>query len=194
MTPIRFLSALSLVVLFGGMSARAQQGHPIDVGAHYTYDFVNITANSSGLMGGGAQAQMLVLPHLYAVAQFDITANNNILPQHILTKSVLTLQEMTYAGGVRFLPMPHPFRLQPFAEVLVGGVHASGDLAPANTLPGASSNAFVFEAGGGLFVRLTHRLTLMPAEIDFHRASFNSGNNSEQELRLSAGLLFRVRR
>lgn len=64
----------------------------------------------------------------------------------------------------------------PFAQVLVGGVHASGSLAPGNVLIDGSSNAFAIRA----------------LEADCFMARFKNGVNDRQNnLRLSAGIVVR---
>jgi hypothetical protein len=83
-------------------------------------------------------------------------------------------------------------RFVPFAQVLLGGVHASGSLAPGNTVVEASSNAFAMLAGGRLDVGLNRLFTIRALEADHFMTRFKNGLNDRQNnIRLSAGVVVR---
>jgi len=83
-------------------------------------------------------------------------------------------------------------RWEPFGQVLIGGTHATGLLAPGNSgLPGPPT-AFATLAGGGLDVRLSKHFALRAIEADYFFTHFNNGVNArENNLRIAAGLIFR---
>jgi peptidoglycan-associated lipoprotein len=83
-------------------------------------------------------------------------------------------------------------RLLPFAQVLLGGAHASGTLAPQNSGLGGSGNAFAFTAGAGLDIGLTRHLAIRAVDLDYYLTRFDNGVNQRQNnLKVSAGVIFR---
>jgi len=100
---------------------------------------------------------------------------------------------VTYMAGPRFrLLSPEGEsrrRLAPFAQLLLGGAHASGTLAGT---PGHSSNAFAFRVGGGLDVPLNGALTLRAVQADYLLTLFpNQVNDRQNIVQLSTGLVYR---
>jgi outer membrane immunogenic protein len=102
----------------------------------------------------------------------------------------LTLSTFT-AGGRYSLDLKRThFRL--FGQVLAGAGHASGSLVE-GTNPGASNAgaAFAGIAGGGVDMRLGHRISLRLVEADYLATTFDNGSNDHQNnLRLGAGVMF----
>jgi opacity protein-like surface antigen len=83
-------------------------------------------------------------------------------------------------------------RLLPFGQVLFGGTHASGSLAPGSSGIAGSSNAFAMTAGGGLDVGLTRHFAIRPVELDYYLTRFNNGvNHHQNNFRFSAGVVVR---
>jgi len=83
-------------------------------------------------------------------------------------------------------------RWQPFGQVLLGGAHASGAFEPSPSGDSGSYNAFALVAGGGLDAVVTPRIGLRLIEADYYLTRFPNGVNTRQNnLRISAGLIFR---
>src|SRR5208282_6886560 len=83
-------------------------------------------------------------------------------------------------------------RLAPYAQVLLGGAHASGSLAPGNSGLTGSANSFGMIAGGGLDIGLTRHIAVRAFEADYYLTRFDNGVNDHQNnLRLGAGLMIR---
>ena len=81
----------------------------------------------------------------------------------------------------------------PFAQVLLGGAHASGSLASNSSGFAGSSNAFAVIAGGGLDIGIARHFAIRALEADYYRTQFTNGLNDRQNnLRLSAGVIFRI--
>ena len=76
--------------------------------------------------------------------------------------------------------------------MLLGGAHASGNMAPGSSgLPG-SANAFAMTAGGGLDIRLTRRIALRAFEADYYLTHFdNDVSDKQNNLRIAAGVIVR---
>jgi outer membrane immunogenic protein len=183
-----FASAAALALLTS-LPAVAQQDHPISLGANYTYVRANVLPGCDcfNMNGGGAQFEYGLHPRLSLIGDFTATHQGGITPdQYALT-------QFTFTGGLRYRPFAYRTRLSPFGEVLVGAAHTTGSLSPDNTGFGRST-AFAFQTGGGVGFRLTRRLTIVPVQADYLLTTFANGSgNRQNDLRLSAGVLFRLR-
>jgi outer membrane immunogenic protein len=171
--------------LFAAIPAAAQSA--FDVGAGYTYVRTNAPAGDCGCfsMNGANGWVGFHLGHGVAiVGELAVQHAGNIAN----TGADLTLT--SFLAGPRYTV--HAFgRLQPFAQVLLGGAHASGGLSPSNSGFG-SSNSFAAIAGGGLEFQLTERVAIRAIEADYYYTRFNNGTNDRQNnLRIGAGLVFR---
>jgi hypothetical protein len=101
----------------------------------------------------------------------------------------------TYLFGPRFT-LGKERRVSVFAQVLVGGVHASAvTVANCSCTPLPAQNALAMTGGGGVDIRLTHHIALRPIQAEYmltRFAAIPSGSNANQnDLRLSSGLVFR---
>jgi outer membrane protein OmpA-like peptidoglycan-associated protein len=103
----------------------------------------------------------------------------------------------TYMGGPR-LSLRKYDRITPFVQVLAGGARASEI-----TLSGCVTNceflpkeyAFAMTAGGGLDLRIHHRIALRLFQAEYMLTRFSDFNTgftaSQNDVRLSSGLVFR---
>jgi peptidoglycan-associated lipoprotein len=102
------------------------------------------------------------------------------------------LKITTALAGVR---VPYPLRSSrytPFAQALIGLSHDSGAIAQVNTSGPSSYTVFAASIGGGLDIRLTRRLSLRPAEVDYLVTTFpNRAANHQNNTRVSSGLVVR---
>jgi hypothetical protein len=187
------LALFALVVgslILGATSARAQDSHPILVGADYSYVRTNILpgCNCVSLNGGGVQFEAGLTHHLAAVADLTVAHRSGI------TEANYDLTQTTYTFGARYLPLRGRSRLQPFGEFLLGGAHTSGSLSPDSTGFGGS-NAFAFQTGGGIHLPLSSRIVIQPVRVDYLLTKFANGADDRQnDLRVSVGVLFRLKR
>ena len=139
------------------------------------------------LNGGNAAATWNASPRLGLVGEFGATHASGIL---------LNYQDLTvvsYLFGPRLYLLSREKaerkRISPFAQVLLGGAHASGLLAGVNN---DSSNSFAFKAGGGLDVAIRRRVALRAFQAEYFHTRFPNGVNDHQNiLLLSAGVVFR---
>ena len=96
----------------------------------------------------------------------------------------------TYMGGPQ-LYLRSFKRVTPFAHVLFGGVHSTGN---ALGITG-SRNAFAMAPGGGLDIRLRRHLSLRAGPVEYLLTNFKettAGNRLVQNnLRVSSGLRWR---
>ena len=98
-----------------------------------------------------------------------------------------------YLAGGRFFVLPadkaHPKRPVPFAQLLLGGAHASGVLAGTTS---KSSNDFAFRVGGGFDVPLGRSFALRPLQAEYLLTLFpNRVNGRQNILVLGSGFVYR---
>jgi opacity protein-like surface antigen/outer membrane protein OmpA-like peptidoglycan-associated protein len=90
-------------------------------------------------------------------------------------------------------------RVTPFAQALFGGVHASQVKLSGCTgtlcTPLPTQNAFAFTAGGGLDIKVQRHLAIRVVQAEYMMTRFadvtTGASNSQNDLRLSAGLVLR---
>ncbi len=188
---------LTLMLLAGAaMPVPAQQApdaqrHAVDLGLSYTYLRSNILpgCNCVSLQGGSAEAGVAIVPRLQALADLTVVHRSGITPDGY------ALTQLTYTFGMRVFATPARARVQPFGELLAGGAHVSGTLAPQSTGAGGSNNSFALQAGGGLAYRLGHHVTLRAIEADYLMTTLsNTAGNRQNDLRLSSGINYRFGR
>jgi hypothetical protein len=101
----------------------------------------------------------------------------------------------TFLGGPR-VSLRSNLRLTPFAQALFGVMHATQvSLCPNCTSILPAQNAFTLTAGGGLDLRLTHRLSIRAVQGEYFMTRFDNlatgKSASQNDVRLSTGLVFR---
>jgi hypothetical protein len=80
-------------------------------------------------------------------------------------------------------------RMDPYAQMLLGGAHAGGPLAGVIS---RSSNSFALRVGGGLNLRLNESWSVRLFEVDYLLTLLPNGVNDHQNIVLvNGGLLFR---
>ena len=83
--------------------------------------------------------------------------------------------------------------LQAFGQALAGLAHSSGTLVQGSN-PGAGNAgaAFAGNFGGGFDLRTTPRFSVRLVEVNYLLTTFDNGSNDHQNnLRISAGVVFR---
>ena len=170
-------------------AARAQAGEPpFEVGADYNYVRANGPPGGCGcfsMNGGNIWASVRLAHGFSAVGEFSGQYSNDVNA----TGADLTLY--SYVFGPRYT-LGSSRRWRPFAQLLVGGAHASGAFEPAASGASGSSNAFAMVAGGGLDADVTSHFALRLFEADYYLTLFPNGVNGHQNnLRISAGIILR---
>jgi outer membrane immunogenic protein len=189
---MKFRVALSLVLAAAcAASAVAQSNSPALWEAGAGYNFVHTNAPPSGcgcfsMNGGTASIAYQLTPSFSVAGEFNGVGNGNV------NASGHSLTLLTYLAGPRYRMLLAHGRFSPFAQVLVGGVHASGALYSPGGSASGSANAFATSIGGGLDVELNRRVALRLVQADYLLTLLPNGVNSRQNnLNLSTGVVFR---
>lgn len=83
-------------------------------------------------------------------------------------------------------------RFTPFGEFLLGGAHGSGSYFPSGTSSSSSATSFAYSTGGGLDLNLTSRIAIRALDAEYLHTGFQNGvNNSQHQLKIGAGIVFR---
>jgi outer membrane immunogenic protein len=174
---------LSLMTL----PAWAQDVPRAEVALAYTYVHTNAPPDDCGcfsMNGGSGSFAFHFSPKFAAVAELAAVHAGNI------DSTGLDLTLTSYLFGPRVSYHLGKTRLVPYAQVLVGAVHASGGLAPPNTIGASSSTSFAATVGGGLDFKLTHHIAIRPVQVEYFVTALPNGTDDHQNnLRISSGLV-----
>jgi Outer membrane protein beta-barrel domain len=169
--------AYSQIELYGGYSHLSLNGAPSNIGS------------SANGWAGGAYLHLLGPWGIEA----DYSNHYGVSPRPPSNGSTYYVPGFTELYGPRFtLALP---RIHPFVHALFGTIHGKAVLvSPLQVFPpiiiGTSTeNAVGMAFGGGLNVRATRHVWLRLVQVDYLRAQFT--NNTQNDTRVSAGLVFR---
>jgi outer membrane immunogenic protein len=180
------LIGVILGLLFSLRSA-AQDAPRMEAGIDYNYVRTNAPPGGCGCisMNGGDGWFAYNLTHSFAaVTQFSVQHASNVGGTGDLTFA-------SYLFGPRY-GRRVTRRVVPFGQVLFGGTHAGGTLAPGSSGIAGSPNAFALTAGGGVDVEVRRHFAIRPAEVDYFLTRFdNAVNDHQNNFRFSAGVVLR---
>jgi peptidoglycan-associated lipoprotein len=177
------------------VSGAAQTMDRLEVGGNYSYVRTNAPPGGCGcfsLNGGAGWVGYEVMPNLAMgklalVAEFGggHASNVNSTAADLSVVSYMAGPRMAWRRGI----------VSPFAQILLGGAHASGELTPTSAGTSGSANSFAMAAGGGVDIRLTRHLALRAIDLDYYLTRFTNGVNDHQNnLRVSVGVVWRFGR
>jgi opacity protein-like surface antigen len=187
-----FVILLSLALCGAAGSAKAQdQASKFEVYGGYYYARFNVNANVPGIApsatyngtGGGGQLEYNVNHWLGVVGDlggFYATSSGN----------------GSFAGGVfSYLVGPRVnfrhARFTPFVQALFGGVHTTDGIAQST----GGQDHFAMTAGGGLDFKVSRHVSVRPIQAEYFMTKIPDGlNNRQDNLRLGAGIVFRLGR
>jgi peptidoglycan-associated lipoprotein len=153
------------------------------------YDYIRGNAppgqtNYFGLNGGFVSGSYRITDLLSVAGEFTGGHAGNIS----MLGQDLTL--FTFMGGPRVSLAGR--RLEPFGQVLFGGVRATGSYFPSSSPAGfkASASSWALSAGGGLDYNLTHRFAIRAVEAQYMRTALpNGSSDSQNQLFIGAGIV-----
>lgn len=167
--------AYSQIELYGGYSHLSLSGTPSNIGS-----------SANGWNGGA---------YLHLLGPFGVEADYSnhygVSPQVSVNGNAYYVPGFTELYGPRFtLALP---RIHPYVHALFGTVNGKAMVPSPILFVGPpitiSENAFGMAFGGGLNVQATRHIWLRLVQLDYMRAQFT--NNSQNDVRVSAGLVFR---
>jgi peptidoglycan-associated lipoprotein len=188
---IRFATLLGLALTLSPLRpalVAAQEVPLAEMGADYNYVHTNAPPGGCGcfsMNGGDGWFAYNLTDTVAAVAQLSSQHASNVgAPGSDLTLT-------SYLFGPRY-SWRKAGRFVPFSQVLLGGAYASGTFAPGTAGYPGSSNAFAMTVGAGLDIALNRRVAVRAFQADYYLTHFaNSVNDHQNNLRISAGLVFR---
>jgi outer membrane immunogenic protein len=179
-----------LICLVFAAAASAQQ---VQVSADYMYQGSNRVPGATdwfGANGGRADVSFGNWRHLGLVAEIAGELTSNLTSEQGQTT-------FTYMAGPRrslTLGRLEKRKVSGFAQVLLGGVHASDGIFPSGTTIKNSADGFALSTGGGLEVGLNHSISLRLIQADYLYTRLpNLYDNYQSNFRLGAGIAFRLR-
>jgi len=192
------------VTLLCGGFACGQDDHKVEATGDYSYFRANPGLpkyfNSQNLNGGGGQLTFFITPNIGFAG--DLQGYGSYTQ---CTKPGAVIQGC--ASGNLFTYMFGPQlkarmgKLEPFAEVLLGGAHSNfyGNACSKVTgLCGSkspSNNAFSLAVGGGVDFAVSERIAIRIVDADYVLTrfgnNFTGGNNSQSNFRFQTGIQFR---
>jgi outer membrane immunogenic protein len=188
-TQVVTLSLVTLACCFlFTTNAAGQSNSRLEVGANYNYVRANAAPGDCGcisMQGGNGWIGYNLFHSFALVGEVGSQYASNIAP----FAAALTLT--SFMGGVRYKKNIGE-RFSPFVQVVAGGAHASGSMAPGNSgIPG-SSNAFAMAVGGGIDLSVSRHFALRLIQADYYYTRFPNGVNDRQNnLRIGAGVVIR---
>jgi outer membrane immunogenic protein len=189
------------LVLAAAASASGQRGDQEEgisraqVAVDYSYMRANAAPGDCGCFNlNGGSAEVAVRAYRNFSAVFDLTG------EHAGTTSIpgQSLSLLSYTGGPRFSYPLHRggrMRLIPFVQGLVGAMHGfDGQFPNHSGALSSSATDLAILVGGGLDLQVKHRFAVRVVQVDYgHDQLPNNANNSENLLRVSAGVVLRLR-
>ena len=190
-----FLLSVMAALLGAQLAANAQPAATptqsrADLALDYTYMRSNAPPGNCGcfnLNGGSATfGWRIKQSHIALVGDVSVAEAGKISSNSY----GLTLSTFTFGARYQFRLAHSP--LHPFGQILAGVAHGSGSLVDGqNPSVSNSGGTFAGNAGGGVDLSLTHRLSIRLVEADYLATTFNNGDNDHQNnLRLSSGVVF----
>ncbi len=167
LTAVSVPKAYSQIELFGGYSHLQLNNAPSNIGS------------SSNGWAGGAYLHLLGPLGIEA----DYSNHYGISPRVPAKNGRYYVPQFTELYGPRFtLALP---RIHPFVHALFGTVNGTAEL-PSGPV---SEGAVGLDFGGGVNVKATRHVWVRLIQLDYLRAQFT--NNTQNDVQISAGLVFR---
>ncbi|MBB6147432.1 hypothetical protein HNQ77_005428 [Silvibacterium bohemicum] len=186
-----------------GLFAQAQQqqpvsSHPADIDLAITYvaeraKIVNTDCGCFWLQGGSGNFAFNFFHGLGVAGDLSGDHSADIA-------SGVALDKVMFAAGPRYTFSPGSWskhhlgasrELSFFGEALFGGVHGFNGVFPSSSGVQGAASSFAMQFGGGVNLRMTHTFGIRAIEADYVRSTLpNSGNDTQNDLRLGAGAYF----
>ena len=143
------------------------------------------SGQSFWLQGASVQLHDRFYKGLGAVADLSIARTGN------MAGTGVGLRLITATFGPRYtIALPKPTRTEIYAQALGGFTHASNGLFPGSGSVSSTASSAALNLGGGLNLRLMHKLSLRPIELAWARSTLaNNSANQQDNLRIGSGMV-----
>jgi outer membrane immunogenic protein len=181
----QILTVMAVTLGFFVLTSAPAAAQSLDIGANYNYVHTNAPPGGCGCfaLNGGSAWLGVNLTRSFGIVGEVASQHGSDSSGDLMLTSYLAGPRYTVRGFDRF---------KPFGQVLFGGAHASGSLAPGTTNISGSPNAFAMTAGGGLDIGLTEHIMLRAIQADYYLTHFDNGVNTRQNnFRIGVGLVIR---
>jgi peptidoglycan-associated lipoprotein len=162
----------------------------LEVSFAYSYLRANANPGQCGcfnMNGGNVEGALHIYRGLSAVADFGGENTGSV------NNGGRGLSLISFTAGPRFSFSFHR-RFAPFAQGLFGAAHGFNSYFPVTAGPTGAATGFAMIAGGGFDVRIARHVGLRPIEADYFLTRLPNGvNGAQNNLRLSAGLVLRIK-
>jgi hypothetical protein len=166
-----------------------QRSSHIDLAIAYDADRTNLTTGNSFWMQGGSADVVGVFPHgLGVVAELTGLHAGSISS----TQLPLSLLAITLGPRYTWRAPWHPGKrnLSFFGQALLGEAHGFDSLFPSSSGVNNSATSLALQAGGGVNLGLSHRVSLQLLKVDWlHTQLPNSSTGVQNHLIISTGVI-----
>ena len=175
--------------LWGQQDGAGSQSPSLEVSVMYTSLLTNVVrANMFWMQGGAIQVDGQFWHGL------GVEADVSGLHAQNANNAGVGLDMVTAIFGPRYTWSPAHRRIAVFGHALAGEVNGFNSVFPTAGATSSSADSVAVQVGGGVDLRLKHRLSLRVFEADWLRTQLpNADTNVQNSLRLAAGAVVRFR-
>jgi hypothetical protein len=156
-----------------------------------TYDpaWANVTIGDEfGMQGGSLQAEAKVWHRFYGVADFAGFHASDV------NQSGVGLDLLTATFGPRYVWSPAHRRVTLFGQALVGEAFGLDGIFPTSNGVKSTASSLALQIGGGMNLAFTSHFSVRAFDANWLRTQLpNATTNVQNNLRLSVGLVYRIR-
>lgn len=181
---ISWISAIA-----SGQAKSTTEPHELDLTFTYSPQFSNLVSGSNFWLQGGAV-------DLSAEFYHGLSIVANVAGAHAsnISSSGVNLTMVTTTFGPRYT-WSHSQKLAIFGHGLIGEAFGLDSVFPSPGGAETDFNTFALQVGGGVDLRFSKHFGLRAVQADWVRTQFpNSTTNVQNNLRLGAGIVFRLQR
>jgi hypothetical protein len=168
----------------------------VDLAVTYNAERANLAPSNCGCfwLNGASMEASIRYPHGFGLAASVSGAHIANAAPGIDINRIVYLTGGRYTHALAADPKANPARkLDFFGQLLFGAAHGFGGAYPAAGGVTATANSFAMQAGGGLNMPVTRRLGLRLLDAEYlFTALPNNASNEQNDLRLGAGLTYRL--
>jgi opacity protein-like surface antigen len=178
----------SITIIALGRSVLAQEPAEVDLAFTYSTQQSNLTTGPDFWLQGGTLDFSAEFYHGWsAVADIAGERASNI------NSSGVNLTLITTTFGPRYTWSLPSSKLAFFGHALVGEAFGTNSVFPSPQGAQTDATSLAFQLGGGADFRLTKHIAVRPIQADWLRTQLpNSTTNVQNNLRLGAGIVFRL--